>query len=49
MGLTNERILVFKGKKTVENSIILDEEIIIVSESEVIIKIYQGWYLMEKR
>ena len=49
LGLTNEKILVFKGKKTVENSNILDGEIITVSDSEVIIKIYQGWYLMEKR
>ena len=30
-------------------SAILDGEIVAVSESEVIIKIYQGWYLLEKQ
>ncbi len=27
---------------------ILDGEIVVVSRTEVIIKIYQGWYLLEK-
>ncbi len=49
LGITNDEIQVFKGKTSESESAILDGEIVAVSESEVIIKIYQGWYLLEKQ
>ncbi len=48
LGLTNEEIQVFTGNIREPENSILDGEIVAVSRTEVIIKIYQGWYLLEK-
>ena len=48
LGLTNEEIQVFTGNIREPGNSILDGEIVAVSRTEVIIKIYQGWYLLEK-
>lgn len=48
LGLTNEEIQVFTGNIKEPGNSILDGEIVAVSRTEVIIKIYQGWYLLEK-
>ena len=48
LGLTNEEIQVFAGNIREPEDTILDGEIIVVNRTEVIIKIYQGWYLLER-
>ena len=48
LGLTNEEIQVFAGNIREPEDTILDGEIVAVSRTEVIIKIYQGWYLLER-
>ena len=48
LGLTNEEIQVFAGNTPAPDGAVLDGEIVAVSRTEVIMKIYQGWYLLEK-
>ncbi len=48
LGLTNEEIQVFAGNTHAPDGAVLEEEIVAVSRTEVIMKIYQGWYLLEK-
>ena len=48
LGLTNEEIQVFAGTLPEATDMVLDGEIVAVSDSEVMIRIYQGWYLLEK-
>ena len=48
LGITNEEIQVITGDMIDSSGILLDGEIVVVNESEVIVKIYQGWYLLEK-
>lgn len=48
LGLTNEKIQVWSGIPENLSCAVLDGEIVAVSESEVITRIYQGWYLLEK-
>ncbi len=49
LGLTNEEIQVFDGNPQDTLDAVLDGEIVAVSDTEVIIRIYQGWYLLEKK
>lgn len=48
LGLTNEKIQVWTGIPLDSSYSVMDGEMITVSKSEVITKIYQGWYLLEK-
>ena len=48
LGLTNEKIQVFAGNIPAPDGAVLDGEIVAVSRTEVIVKIYQGWYLLKK-
>lgn len=48
LGIINDVIQIFKGNVSKSQSSILDGEIVVINESEVIIKIYQGWYLLER-
>lgn len=49
LGVTNEEIQIIVGEEQVEGGKILDGEIIIINKNEIIIKLYQGWYLLEKK
>lgn len=49
LGIANEEIQVFVGEGQIEEGKLLDGEIIVINEDEVIIKLYQGWYLLEKK
>ncbi len=48
LGLTNEEIQVFAGNIPAPDGAVLDGEIVAVSRTEIIMKIYQGWYLLKK-
>ncbi len=48
LGLTNEKIQVWAGIPLDSSYTVMDGEMVVVSESEVITRIYQGWYLLEK-
>ncbi len=49
LGITNEEIQVFRGEGKKEDSKFLEGEIIVMNKNEVIMKLYQGWYLLEKK
>lgn len=49
LGITNKEIQVITGNSGERwKEHLLDNEIIVINESEIIIKIAQGWYLLEK-
>jgi len=49
LGITNEEIQVFRGEGKREDSKFLEGEIIVMNKNKVIMKLYQGWYLLEKK
>lgn len=48
LGIVNEEIQVFKDKGLIREGKILEGEIIVINEKEIVMKLYQGWYLLEK-
>lgn len=49
LGIVNDKLQIFTGIGQKGGGKYLEGELVVISEKEVIIKIYQGWYLLEKR
>lgn len=48
LGIENKSIQVFAGKKQAGGKL-LNGDMVIINKDEIIVKIYQGWYLLEKQ
>lgn len=48
LGIENEEIQVITGKGGLRKGKYLDGEIVVINEKEIIMKIYQGWFLLNR-
>ena len=49
LGISNREIQIFVGEGQAGDGKLLDGEIVVINDSEAIMKLYQGWYLLEKK
>ena len=49
LGISSREIQIFVGEGQTGDGKLLDGEIVVINDSEVIMKLYQGWYLLEKK